>query len=901
MPESSLTLTSLLPLFYDQAKSAAMIRHSMDVIKKAVTILNPDQVPVITVDQPLYTLAKQIQWSWPATHGEGHFIVMFGGLHIEMVALKVLGDLLEGSGWTGALVQAGVATPGTADSFLKAAHVTRTRRAHQVTACSLYSLMEKAYTEDNLHAGDDRKSLENWCAERAKSCPQFHFWFLILQLEIEVMIYVRSIRETNFLLYIDALSKLVPWFFALGHTNYARWLPVHLRDMTALKDTHPCVYDQFLKGNFAVKKTTHNFSAIAIDQAHEQNNASVKGDGGAVGLTENPAALRRWMVSGPELARVIAEFEVTTDKRKKTDTRHHEQAKHVQKAFGRDVKAMTDTIQSMGNPFSESSKADLLVLDTRDHAGKAVIDTINQIEKLGQDQYNTFVEERLIKQTKPITDPIKRNNLSLFSTPPVREKSRDQQQLSSLKSDCSLFSRLYIASQIRDGDLLEFFKHENQAWPPALSQLGKLRTGVKSDLVGCLEELIPSQQNAPNPSVQVAILDGAAIVNMLQPGAAKTFLEYAQSVFSPYILSQLRQVERLDIVWDQYLTDSLKTEARSKRGKGVRRRVEPSSVIPGNWQAFLRIDDNKTELFSFLAKCVTALDADKPILSTHHTAVLCNQPRDNTGIAPCTHEEADTRILLHLADAVKEGYSKASIRTVDTDVLVLAVKAAQCLSLTELWVAFGAGKNFRHLAAHEIANALGPDCCMALPMFHAFTGCDTVSCFGGRGKRTAWDTWMNFPDVTESFSALATTPQTIDSWMQAVERFVVLLYDRTSSQELVNEARRQLFTQKGRSIDGLPPTQAALVQHTKRAAYQAGYCWGQMFVAAPELPSAGDWGWKKKDTGGWGIQWTTLPEATQACRELLHCGCKKGCRGHCKCLKASLKCTALCKCGGLCE
>ena len=56
------------------------------------------------------------------------------------------------------------------------------------------------------------------------------------------------------------------------------------------------------------KKKTHVFSGNAIDQAHEQNNASVKGDGGAVGLTENPAALRCWMVSGPEMARLIGEF-----------------------------------------------------------------------------------------------------------------------------------------------------------------------------------------------------------------------------------------------------------------------------------------------------------------------------------------------------------------------------------------------------------------------------------------------------------------------------------------------------------------------------------------------------------------------------------------------------------------
>ena len=431
--------------------------------------------------------------------------------------------------------------------------------------------------------------------------------------------------------------------------------------------------------------------------------------------------------------------------------------------------------------------------------------------------------------------------------------------------------------------------------------MGKLRTGTKSDLVGCLEDLVPTQENAPNPTVQVIIIDGAAIVNMLRPGAAKTFSDYAKQVFSPYIKSQLHHVNRVDVVWDEYFPESLKAETRRKRGKGVRRRVEPSSAIPGKWEEFLRIDGNKVELFSFLATSVTALDTDKQIVSTHHAEVLCTQPRDVSGLAPCTHEEADTRILLHLEDAVKEGYTKVSVRTVDTDVLVLAVTAAQRLSITELWVGFGNGKNFRLLAAHEMARALGPDRCMVLPMFHAFTGCDTISSFGGRGKKTAWDTWMTFDDVTRAFCALANTPDAIDDWMEPLEQFVVLLYDRTSSQESVNQARKQLFAQKGRGIDGLPPTQAALIQHTKRAAYQAGHCWGQMMVAAPELPSPGDWGWKRKDTGGWEVQWTTLPEATKVCRELLRCGCKKGCRGHCKCVKAALQCTALCNCGGLCS
>ena len=90
--DSDVALTSLLPLFHDQAKPVAMIRHSMNVVKTAVEVLNPGQVPMITCGKPLYTLAKQIQWSWPTTHGEDYFVVMFGGLHIEIAAFKTFGD-----------------------------------------------------------------------------------------------------------------------------------------------------------------------------------------------------------------------------------------------------------------------------------------------------------------------------------------------------------------------------------------------------------------------------------------------------------------------------------------------------------------------------------------------------------------------------------------------------------------------------------------------------------------------------------------------------------------------------------------------------------------------------------------------------------------------------------------
>ena len=123
-----------------------------------------------------------------------------------------------------------------------------------------------------------------------------------MEMESCILTFVRSLQERNFDMYLDALTEFVPCFFALYHANYARWVPVHLKDMANLSDRHPEIANEFDAGHFTVQKTGCLFSAIALDQAHEQVNACIKGDGEAVGLTDDPNALRHWMVAGPEVA-----------------------------------------------------------------------------------------------------------------------------------------------------------------------------------------------------------------------------------------------------------------------------------------------------------------------------------------------------------------------------------------------------------------------------------------------------------------------------------------------------------------------------------------------------------------------------------------------------------------------
>ena len=84
-------------------------------------------------------------------------------------------------------------------------------------------------------------------------------------------------------------------------------------------------------------------------------------------------------------------------------------------------------------------------------------------------------------------------------------------------------------------------------------------------------------------------------------------MEYSEKVLLPYIKQAIENVQRLELVRDEYIPNSLKVSTRQKRGTGARRRVLPSAVVPQNWQEFLRLDNNKKELFLFLSEQVVKM------------------------------------------------------------------------------------------------------------------------------------------------------------------------------------------------------------------------------------------------------------------------------------------------------
>jgi len=423
-----------------------------------------------------------------------------------------------------------ITTSGKAESMLHASHIARSQHAHQVTAASLYILQQHAYSssvnrQKTAHGPTD--DYNRWCELQSGNHQQFNYWKTVLQLELTVLLFVRSVRQADFDLYVQSLSELVPWFFALNHQHCVRWASVHLRDMITTDSLHPAIAKEFTVN----KRRSKPFSAIGLDHAHKQLDAPMKGVGGAVGLTENADALHRWMVAGPEVARVVTEFEQASGCHEDYNVlRHHEQTPAQQIAFIKQISSLVSTIENMGNPFLDGGN-ELYALDTHNVCDISVVKTV---ETVGCEQFNTFVQDRLIACTTAINSTLPRNKLPLFKTVASKPRKRAVSKLQLLRNDCSIYSKLYIACQTTSGDLDMFFEHENQPSLPSLSSDGNLDLVYKADLLVCLENVAPAQTECP--VFDAVVVDCAAVVQMLHPGQTRTFKDYAEKIFLPHIV-----------------------------------------------------------------------------------------------------------------------------------------------------------------------------------------------------------------------------------------------------------------------------------------------------------------------------------------------------------------------------
>jgi len=185
----------VLPLFPNQAATPSMIKHAMKLTVHDTEILNPGQSPVLSVDQPLYAIAEQLQWAFPDTLGEDKLVLMIGTLHIKDKMHQMIGKLLKDSGWSNIFTQAQVFTSGRAQSVLDEHHIKRTRYAHQVSLVSLYLLQQRSYTVYCSSVQGPRESSEMWIQRCRSGNLMFMFWATIMDLELLMCAFVEAAEQ----------------------------------------------------------------------------------------------------------------------------------------------------------------------------------------------------------------------------------------------------------------------------------------------------------------------------------------------------------------------------------------------------------------------------------------------------------------------------------------------------------------------------------------------------------------------------------------------------------------------------------------------------------------------------------------------------------------------------------
>ena len=276
-----------------------------------------------------------------------------------------------------------------------------------------------------------------------------------------------------------------------------------------------------------------------------------------------------------------------------------------------------------------------------------------------------------------------------------------------------------------------------------------------------------------------------------------------------------------------------------------------------------------------MKKCISSVDRD---LSS-----MC-----------ATHEEADTRIILHGADAAANGYDRLVIACRDTDVLLLLVVFSEYLA-QEIWMRIGSTKKPSFVNIKQIV--LPPNTKEGLLAFHAVTGCDSTSQFSGIGKKSAWKTFVKHPSLLYD---IGTTSIPSTSTLKSAEAFVCKLYDPETEKVGIHDVRCSTFRKAKSNLDNLPPTQDSLMLHLKRAHYQT-LVWKQSLVAQPELPSPLESGWHLVETEMKPVLMTKNAISPNYI-DIVSCQCKENggqCRNrHCACVKGSMACTASCRCGG---
>ena len=819
---------------------------------------------VLVFDQAIYAKVQQIRWK--DANLTKRVVVRLGEFHTCMSFLAILGKRFADAGLRDLLVEAGVVAEGSMNGVLNGHHYNRSIRAHKLLYESLQRLRLQTFL-DSLQEAEAKEMLDAirkldlsfptesftdacdtedfqivkdryqiFVEEQKEKSPTFAFWSSYIEMVQLLLLFIRATRESNWQWHMSTIRLMLPWFFAYDRVNYARYLPAYWLGMANLPITHPdCHKEITARGVWTVQRQdNYGFGSIACDQAIEQTcNRDSKTKSGLIGITRNPGAVYRWILSQHERAAITRQCEMmagkSPDQRKRKDL-----DKTITQNDEKAVNSILSTIETMINPF-DMSQDDLVCVTSGVVASVEVKSDLLNAGAKGESVLKDFMDERLLSPVKDVFSPIKALKLKTF-TDQTKAKKKPKTGDELLRDDKKLFARLLVIGQSRNIDLKEILTYPLGVISyPLASADGTLAKTSKSALLEHIETKCHDCLVDQVPENSAIIFDGMALIQGLK-NVPPTFGELADTILVHMIqLAAKCKATRLDFVTDRYFEMSIKNIERSRRAAGGSEIIhiyKTDQKTPTQWKKFLSDGQNKEALIDFLFLTWQEVDfqslkANFTMYITHRSACHAFVVDDGTVVVTevqelsCDHEESDTRMFLHAQHAMLQSYESIIIRSPDTDVAIIGLSLKVQLPV-DLFFFTGVGNKTRIVDLQAVASSLGSDVCKALIGIHTFTGCDSTSAFYGKGKNKAFVIASENKEYIQVFTELGSDYVLNVSTTQRLEKFVCHLYGYPSSTQ-VNDVRYKVFCHASSSLPekSMPPSQDALQNHCKRANYQA--------------------------------------------------------------------------------
>ena len=896
-------------------------------------------------DEGVYAIAKEIQLLKPDLFGK--IFLGLGPFHMEKIVIACLGKYLSCVGIDLALIESEIyGKEVVGNKVMNGGHYVKGKDGMGIIAEAISALLFQRFTQEEMSYElqqllDDYESviqdiasyLENedmdsfrhtW--EQAKVIQQdlkklfadwktrsmynenYQYWSLFLDEIYPIQRdLTHSIRQGEWVLFVDVVRRAIPLFFGFGCTNYARFAPLFLEDCLDVQRKSPDLYAHYVKGGWVMYFTSRVGRAVGFDIGLERAyNKPAKIAGGIIGMTAKKESVAQWNIVKHEkdlhVANLLDWCGFHDDKDSELDL-HHEFNPNSARRNNDRVNKLLNYVNLIGNPFSFDSK--LRNICSGSSVAGNVVEGILKCLDVGEASYQDYRQARLVTRDKMLHDTIPSNRNEITPKPLQQMLTAEntlQTKVIKSKRDIADALRFIDYARERSYDMQNLLKHEITSTSYFLvsetKQGHRLKKPDKSSLTREIVGKLPKQFQNVQGGADMVIIDFMAFIRKLPFKKLKlqTYGDLAATLMER-IMSNAVGSSRIDIIFDVYQQNSIKDGERAARAaaQGITISIKKDiQSLPVDMTLFWDSMENKIQLQRyFMTWMIRNCNYAKEIYFGGVDGMYCTKlTAGKTRECPellSIQEEADDRILFHINHGYLNGIKSVSVVSPDADIFIcLLCHFQKTWRLNELFMKLGRGKTRKTVPLHLLAQKLDAVLLESLPAIHALSGCDTTSKVGP--KLACLKKPLNL-ELLEGFGVAPLS----DDMVSKAETFLLESLTKTRDVSTFDQYRYEQYHDLGvMDFNNLVCCSSTIKEHIKRAYYQC-MRWHTAPNPPNEFPDPTD-NYGYKVTLDNKLRPIIIPGDSRPKGLPDPCKCKTCVKKTCVCHQAQLACSKFCKC-----